>query len=235
MFFLPLFITTSYCAPCSMDDSQPQASQAPQNQSFEAQQAQYLSLGVEPTQPQTTQIPQYSVYGSQSDFPALSPFPFKGTGNWIKGSATHYGPYPNFPSFNEVGYLDGEVGVGCSTGSNDTEWQAILALGRIPNPLNPKTVWPKVPTVAVSQSMWKREEICWKTIILRNSASNVTVTAVVVDFCPTEGCLWSKSELDKTVDLYGQETWMLLGGDKLGGAGHISIDIQWPEGVTPNK
>ncbi len=57
------------------------------------------------------------------------------------------------------------------------------------------------------------------------------VEAVVVDFCPTNGCLWSNSERHANADLYGIKTFQALGGDEKGGA--IDVEIAWPPGFTP--
>jgi hypothetical protein len=42
------------------------------------------------------------------------------TGDWQAGKATHYGPYPQYPPANEVGYQPLDVGVGCSNGGTRT-------------------------------------------------------------------------------------------------------------------
>lgn len=36
------------------------------------------------------------------------------------GQATHYGPWPSFPTYSEPGFLQNDVGVGCSNGQVKT-------------------------------------------------------------------------------------------------------------------
>jgi hypothetical protein len=47
------------------------------------------------------------------------------------GKATHYGPFPIYPAFSELGYQALDVGVGCSNGQpgGDPRWQKILSAG----------------------------------------------------------------------------------------------------------
>lgn len=136
---------------------------------------------------------------------------------------------------NEAGYQALEVGVGCSLGTNETQWLDILAHGTQPNPISPDTVWPIYPTVAVSQRMYKqiRDKMCWSRIKIRNSQNtSQEVTAAVIDWCPSKGCNWPNEELAFNVDIYGEKTWVALGGPPMGG-GKINVEVIWPEGVDP--
>ncbi len=56
--------------------------------------------------------------------------------------------------------------------------------------------------------------------------------AVIVDFCPANGCLWNSTERAFNVDIYGQETWKALGGGLL--EGKLHVEIAWPAGLVPN-
>ncbi|KAI9199639.1 uncharacterized protein BJ171DRAFT_410643, partial [Polychytrium aggregatum] len=156
---------------------------------------------------------------------------------WVPGHATHYGPYPQYPAWSEVGYLPGDIGVGCSNGQpgGDPNWDAILSNGTYPSPAGTQTVWPIVATVAVSQKYWAsnytgqtyRAPICWNSIWIRNPAfPNDVVEAQIVDYCPTQGCTWSEDELPYNVDIYGGATWTTLHGQTLDAK--IAIEIIWP-------
>jgi hypothetical protein len=174
---------------------------------------------------------------AQPGFPFASPvLNWNPTGNFQPGRATHYGPFPDFPSFSEPGYYPNDVGVGCSTGvpGGDPNWNRILEKGVRTNPLSEKTVWPIVPTVAVSQAAWNKDQVCWKTIKIRNRKNpSLEVEAVIVDFCPANGCLWNQTERPFNVDIYGQETWKMLGGGLL--EGKMDVEIAWPAGLVPNS
>ncbi|KAI9354792.1 hypothetical protein DFJ73DRAFT_759198 [Zopfochytrium polystomum] len=183
--------------------------------------------------------------------PASAIFPLRGqiagdgvpfvAGTWHAAKGTHYGPFPSNTRVSEQGFLSNDVGVGCSNGQpgGDPRWNAILANGTYPpvdNGINNSTVWPVVPVVAVSQRMYggpNKNVVCFSTVTIR-SASNASaqVTAHVVDFCPTYGCLWTFDMLSYNVDLYGQETWFALGGG-VDGDGSLDLEIQWPAGLTP--
>ncbi|KAJ3111450.1 hypothetical protein HDU96_005683 [Phlyctochytrium bullatum] len=164
------------------------------------------------------------------------------TGVWVEGKSTHYGPFPSRPFMSEVGYLPNDIGVGCSTGvpGGDPRWLSILSHGLYP-PLpsnltqNTRTVYPRIPTVAVSQRMYggaNKEAVCFKRIRIRNKAKPAfEVEAYIVDFCPTNGCLWKEEELARNADIYGEETWKRLGGGLDDGV--IAVEIQWPVGVVP--
>ncbi|KAL2914081.1 hypothetical protein HK105_206339 [Polyrhizophydium stewartii] len=160
-------------------------------------------------------------------------------GDWLRGKATHYGPYPSFPGLSEAGYYPNDVGVGCSNGQpgGDPRWKAITAKGLIPNPLDNNTVWPVVATVAVSETIWgsdNKAKICFQKVQIRNAVNqSLHVEAYVVDFCPTNGCLWPRSELRYNVDIYGQRTFQALGGGLLDGT--IDIEVIWPDGIAPNN
>ena len=161
-------------------------------------------------------------------------FSFDPNGAFQKGHSTHYGPFPGFPAFSEIGYLANDVGVGCSNGQpgGDPRWLEILKGGVQINPLDPNTVWPSIPTVAVSEAAWAKEDVCFKKIIIRNAKKpNLFVEAVIVDFCPATGCLWDKSTRHLNADIYGQETWTKLGANLTDGV--IEIEIKWPDGIKP--
>jgi hypothetical protein len=80
---------------------------------------------------------------------SLSSSVLSSSGAWLEGHATHYGPFPQFPAWSEVGYQPNEVGLGCSTGivGGDPRWNEIIAKGTLTNPLMPSTIWPITPTV----------------------------------------------------------------------------------------
>ncbi|KAI8923675.1 hypothetical protein BC831DRAFT_470135, partial [Entophlyctis helioformis] len=157
------------------------------------------------------------------------------TGEWVRGKATHYGPFPSYPPFSEIGYQANDVGVGCSNGQpgGDPRWNAILAQGTVPNPVMNSTVWPVVPTVAVSEAAWgfgNKNRICFQTVRIRNARNtSLELTAHVVDFCPAAGCLWKAEERHRNVDLYGETTFRRLGGVD----GVIEIEVVWPAGLVP--
>ena len=60
---------------------------------------------------------------------------------------------------------------------------------------------------------------------------SLSVMAHIVDFCPTNGCLWPSQNLSFNVDVYGEKTWVALGGGL--DEGVIDIEILWNEGMTP--
>ncbi|KAJ1559443.1 hypothetical protein HK405_010614, partial [Cladochytrium tenue] len=67
--------------------------------------------------------------------------------------------------------------------------------------------------------------VCFQTIQVRNAANtSAEVTAHIVDFCPTSGCLWSSDALSYNLDIYGEHTWLALGGGLLDGT--VSLEIQ---------
>ena len=174
-----------------------------------------------------------SVTGSAQEEPGVSSF--NPSGAFQAGRGTYYGPNPLYPPGNEPGYRKLDVGVGCSTGgpSGDSRWKQILSLGVKVNPLDPENVWPTVPTVAVSEAAWGKS-LCWQTVVIRNRLDpSKTITATVVDACPVNGCLWSKSELAYNVDIYGIDSYMALGGDKMGGK--LDLEIMWPAGFVPKS
>ncbi|KAI9193117.1 uncharacterized protein BJ171DRAFT_533808 [Polychytrium aggregatum] len=160
---------------------------------------------------------------------------------WRAGQATHYGPFPDYLPLSEAGYQANDVGVGCSNGQpgGDPHWNAILSKGVYPplnNSINIGTVWPKTATVAVSEAMYgfaNKDKVCWSTLTIRNAANHSqTVQAIVVDFCPANGCLWPADQLANNVDLYGEATWNALGGGLLDGT--VNIEIIWPANLNPN-
>jgi hypothetical protein len=158
------------------------------------------------------------------------------SGAFQTGKATHYGPFPDFPAWSEPGYYPNDVGVGCSTGvpGGDPNWNSILSKGVQRNPLSEMTVWPITPTVAVSEAAWNKKDVCWKTLKIRNKNNpSLQVEAVIVDFCPRNGCLWNRTERSFNVDIYGQETWKKLGGGVLDGK--MQIEVAWPAGLIPNS
>ncbi|OAJ42648.1 hypothetical protein BDEG_26075 [Batrachochytrium dendrobatidis JEL423] len=140
---------------------------------------------------------------------------------------------------SENGYQFNDVGVGCSNGEpgGDPRWNSIKDHGLIQNPLDSKTVWPIVPTVAVSEFSWggsNKDKICYQTLNIRNAHNHSQrLTAYVVDFCPTKGCMWSAKERQFNVDIYGQRTFSRLGGALMDGI--IDIEIQWPTGIIANS
>lgn len=159
------------------------------------------------------------------------------TGNgWVAAHATHYGPDIDYPPANEVGYQPLDVGVGCSNGQpgGDPRWNAVLANGVYEAPGT--TVWPRMPTVAVSERAWggrNKQKVCFQNVTIQNAKNaSMQLTAVIVDFCPTNGCLWPASELAVNVDLYGSVAWKALGGPVMGGK--VAVLVQWPPGLIPN-
>ena len=159
-------------------------------------------------------------------------FKFDPNGGFQAGKSTHYGPFPGLPAFSEIGYLKNDVGVGCSTGAGDPRWQEILKNGTMINPLDPNTVWPVTPTVAVSQAAWAKEDVCFKKITIRNkNRPEFSVEAHIVDFCPSTGCLWDTKTRHLNADIYGQETWTKLGAQLTDGV--MEIEIKWPNGIKP--
>ena len=161
-------------------------------------------------------------------------FKFDTSGAFQKGHSTHYGPFPSLPEMNEVGYLKNDVGVGCSNGQpgGDPRWLEILKEGVMVNPLDPTTVWPNKPTVAVSQAAWSKQAVCFKTMTIRNAKIPAySIEAVIVDFCPSQGCLWDKRMRHLNADIYGEATWKKLGANLTDGV--IEIEIKWPEGIRP--
>ena len=157
-----------------------------------------------------------------------------------EGRGTHYGPWPSFPYMSEPGYQPLNVGVGCSTGvpGGDPQFNEILAQGTYPAPAgNPTTIWPKAHCVAVSEAVWggaRKQSTCWETLKITNKATGITITAYIVDFCPTNGCLWKKDELYNNVDIYGEETWKALGADPKNDAiGVLDLEIEWPSSMVP--
>ncbi|KAJ3105449.1 hypothetical protein HDU97_008065 [Phlyctochytrium planicorne] len=175
--------------------------------------------------------------------PAIKmPFIRNSTGIWVSGKATSYGPFPSRPYKSEIGYVANDIGVGCSNGQpgGDPHWNLILAQGTYPNPnltVNADTVWPQIPTVAVSQRKYggdNKNQVCFQPILIRNKNSpEKQVEAVIVDFCPTQGCLWSGDDLSRNADIYGENTWTALGAGLDDGS--IEVEIQWPAGVVPNN
>lgn len=163
--------------------------------------------------------------------------PFDITGSFQSGIVTRYGPNPLYIHGSEVGYQPNAVGVGCSNGSNDPNWTKILAKG-VYNVssflgMDKNTVWPRTPTIAVSQFAWNRNEICWKTVKIRNALNHsLAIEAVVVDFCPTSGCLWNPSDRAWNADIYGVISFQALGGEPNGGS--INVEIAWPAGIKPD-
>ncbi|RKO89426.1 hypothetical protein BDK51DRAFT_13864, partial [Blyttiomyces helicus] len=153
---------------------------------------------------------------------------------WVPGFATHYGPFPSYPPGNDAGYQPLNVGVGCSNGDpgGDPRFNQILANGTYNNPLDPSCVWPKTPTVAVSAAAWQNTDICYQTLKIRPKGNpSGELVAHVVDWCPASGCLWPQNQLTTNVDLYGEVTWLALGGDNQGAMGQVPVEIQWPAGL----
>jgi len=106
-----------------------------------------------------------------------------------------------------------------------------LLLANIINHEN--TIWPVAYTVAVAAAVWNKEDICWKTIKIRNrkKPENV-IEAHIVDFCPIGKCLWKKKDLARNVDIYGEKAWTALGGDSV--ESKLELEIEWPAGVIPH-
>ncbi|ORX82116.1 hypothetical protein BCR32DRAFT_203107 [Anaeromyces robustus] len=158
--------------------------------------------------------------------------------NWTSGYGTHYGPFPSNPHFSEVGYQPNDVGVGCSDGrpGGDPQWNKILDQGLNPSPNianHEKTIWPKAYTVAVSAAVWNKEDVCWKSIKIRNKKKpKFSIEAYIVDFCPIGHCLWKDKYLARNVDIYGEKAWVALGADI--NDSKLDIEIEWPEGVIPH-
>ncbi|ORY73295.1 hypothetical protein LY90DRAFT_403049, partial [Neocallimastix californiae] len=148
------------------------------------------------------------------------------------------GPFPSNPHFSEVGYQPNDVGVGCSDGrpGGDPQWKSILSKGVYPSPNivnHEKTVWPVAYTVAVSAAVWNKEDICWKSIKIRNkNKPNLVIEAYIVDFCPIGYCLWKDNYLARNVDIYGEKAWLALGADV--NESNLDIEIEWPKGVIPH-
>ncbi|KAL6610902.1 hypothetical protein LY90DRAFT_502078 [Neocallimastix californiae] len=158
--------------------------------------------------------------------------------NWTSGYGTHYGPFPSNPHFSEVGYQPNDVGVGCSDGrpGGDPQWKSILSKGVYPAPNivnHENTVWPVAYTVAVSAAVWNKEDVCWKSIKIRNKnkPENV-IEAYIVDFCPIGYCLWKDKYLARNVDIYGEKAWLALGADV--NESNLDIEIEWPKGAIPH-
>lgn len=160
--------------------------------------------------------------------------PWNSSGNFQNGKSTHYGPYPSFPAYSEPGFQEKDVGVGCSNGEigGDPNWNKILQRGTRVNPLLNATIWPLTPTVAVSEAAWPKKSICWKSLRIRNrNDHSLFIDAIVVDFCPKNGCLWAKNSREYNVDIYGEESWKALGGGLTQGV--LDVEIMWPEGLVP--
>jgi len=155
--------------------------------------------------------------------------------NWTSGFGTHYGPFPSNPHFSEVGYQPNDVGVGCSDGrpGGDPHWQKILSKGVYPSPNivnHEKTVWPVAYTVAVSLAVWNKEDVCWKTLKIRNKKKpQFVIEAYIVDFCPIGHCLWEDDYLPRNVDIYGEKAWLALGADV--NESNLDVEIEWPKGL----
>jgi hypothetical protein len=155
-------------------------------------------------------------------------------GEFQSGMATHYGPFPGFPPYSEIGYQPMDVGVGCSNGQpgGDPKWLEVLGNGVRSNPLLNSTVWPMAPTVAVSAAAWSKKVICWQSLQIRNKNNpSLVISARVVDFCPKEGCHWSPNSRHFNVDIYGQDTWEKLGGGLTDG--QLEVEVSWPSGLVP--
>jgi len=158
--------------------------------------------------------------------------------NWTSGYGTHYGPFPSQPHFSEIGYQPNDVGVGCSDGrpGGDPNWNKILEKGVYPSPNlvnHENTVWPVTYTVAVSLAVWNKEDVCWKTIKIRNKKKpEYVIEAHIVDFCPIGHCQWSDKYLARNVDIYGEKAWFALGADS--NDSKLEIEIEWPKGVVPH-
>lgn len=158
--------------------------------------------------------------------------------NWTRGHGTHYGPFPSDPHFSEIGYQPQDVGVGCSDGrpGGDPEWNKILAQGVYPSPNivgHERTVWPVKFTVAVSAAVWDKEDICWKTLKIRNkNKPDFEIEAIVVDFCPIGYCNWEDRYLARNADIYGENGWRALGADISDHS--VEIEIEWPKGIAPH-
>ncbi|KAJ3307692.1 hypothetical protein HDU76_004440, partial [Blyttiomyces sp. JEL0837] len=159
-------------------------------------------------------------------------------GQWYSGIGTHYGPFPSRAYMSEPGYMANDVGVGCSNGQpgGDPRWNQILSHGLYPPPPTfNQTIWPKTPTVAVSQRMYgnnNKAQICFNTLKIRNkNRPELSLVAYVVDFCPRDGCQWDQQGLSFNVDLYGEATWEALGAGLDDGS--VELEIQWPAGLTP--
>ncbi|KAI8802424.1 hypothetical protein BJ742DRAFT_743719 [Cladochytrium replicatum] len=160
--------------------------------------------------------------------------------SFVEGRSTYYGPWLASSALSELGYQPNDIGVGCSNGEpgGDPRWNAILAQGTHTPPSFPQnanTVWPKVPTVAVSQAVYAatpeiRKLACWNTVLIRKKGGSVVLNATIVDFCPTNGCLWPNEERARNLDIYGQHTWEALGGKT--NESTMAIEVQWPESLA---
>jgi hypothetical protein len=98
------------------------------------------------------------------------------------------------------------------------------------------TVWPITFTVAVSEKAYggsNKNRVCYQPILITNTQTKKNIIAIIVDFCPTNGCLWPSNQLDSNVDIYGQAAWLALGAGLTNGT--MPISIQWPAGVVPNS
>ena len=183
-----------------------------------------------------------SIFGTHSaSTPASNPLHnprlFDTSGAFQRGIATHYGPNPFYIPGSEAGYQPNAVGVGCSNGPDDQNWSKLLAKGVFNvtryEGIEKSTVWPTTPTVAVSEYSWKRNEICWKTVKIRNAENHsLAIDAIVVDFCPSQGCLWKRLDRAWNVDIYGIFSFHTLGGNA--NAGSLKIEIAWPPGIMPD-
>ena len=180
---------------------------------------------------------------------------------WISGLATHYGPFPILPHFSEIGYQLLDVGVGCSNGQpgGDPRWNKILndgvydrdqmeimaningssldSIKRQNLDLLSKSIWPKSFTVAVSERAYggsNKVNSCFQTLQIRNSKNHsLIVNATIVDFCPTNGCLWPLNQVSRNLDLYGQALWTALGAQSQDSK--VEIDVLWPSNLIPNS
>jgi len=168
----------------------------------------------------------------------LDEFDYEKPINWTSGYGTHYGPFPSSPHFSEVGYQPQDVGVGCSDGrpGGDPRWKNILSKGVYPPPNlvgHQNTVWPVAYTVAVSLAVWNKEDVCWKTLKIRNkNKPEYMIEAYIVDFCPIGYCQWKDKYLSRNVDIYGEKAWFALGADQ--NISKLEVEIEWPEGVVPH-
>jgi hypothetical protein len=71
-----------------------------------------------------------------------------------------------------------------------------------------------------------KEKVCFQTVKVRNRKnSSLEINAVIVDFCPTRGCLWPMDELSYNVDIYGEMTWTMLGAGFDQGVMEIEVQV----------
>ncbi|KAI8849534.1 hypothetical protein BC829DRAFT_416771 [Chytridium lagenaria] len=180
--------------------------------------------------------PMGAISGTVAGSPSGS---FATTGVWTTGKATHYGPFPSIPYKSEIGYLPNDVGVGCSNGVPGGDPRLERHSFRRAQPPHCQHLRQHQHYLAesshcrcISKNVRRdnKAKICFQKLKMRNkNRPEFQVDAYIVDFCPTNGCLWGDEELAKNADIYGEETWLRLGGSIEDAT--MSVEIQWPAGI----